>query len=132
MAVRGISEPEDKRIWKFEQREGIHYLWRKESYPGIFLSFLKTTENVGGLDSSASHIDVAEDSYRLCFGVKSNRRFGLISFIFSVEQSKKRQDKDRTFLDLLCQKWRRKKTDRQTSFVNKFIYVIKCALLSAL
>jgi hypothetical protein len=56
VAVRGISETEDKRIWKFEQREEIHYLWRKERYPGIFFSFLKTTENV----SSASHRDIAE------------------------------------------------------------------------
>jgi len=48
VAVRAVSEPEDKRIWKFEQREGIHYLCRKERYPGIFLSFLKTAENVGG------------------------------------------------------------------------------------
>jgi hypothetical protein len=67
-AVREISEPEDKRIWEFEQHEGICYMWRKERFPGIFLSFLKTTENVGGLESSASHRDVAEDSYREFWG----------------------------------------------------------------
>jgi hypothetical protein len=48
VAVSGIIEPEDKRIWKFEQRERTQYLWRKERYPRNSLSFLKTTKNAGG------------------------------------------------------------------------------------
>lgn len=132
MAVRGISESEDKRIWKFEQREGIHHLRRKERYPAIFISYFflkqqKTTE----AKTVQRLTEMSLKTHILCvLGVKCNRPFWSY-FLSHSGQSNSRADRTRTaHLRTHCVK--RGEGRRQTSFVNKFIYVIKCKLLSAL